>query len=210
METNKSFGEKLLAAEQPGTMDPGERIYAKGGGKETLYRVTIRSQIRLIGILDSKANLVISINTLLITGVLGLLTGSLFFWQPSTEWQISQQFPFISFLIFSLATMYFAIMSTRTDLAIKKFEVMKSASPIQMTLTHQKKFVVDEYLDFMDEILKSNKRIYEVLNLDLYFLSRVVSRKSKYLNIAYSLFIIGLAVGVGLFFVLTLYQKTPV
>jgi len=206
METNKSMDEKLITAEMPNTFEGDDIIYAKGGGKETLYRVTIRSQIRLIGILDSKANLVISINTLLITGVLGLLTGSLFFWQPTNELQITDQLPFLSFLIFSLATMYFAIMSTRTDLAIKKFEVMKSASPIQMTLTHQKKFQVEEYLDFMDEILKSNNKIYEVLNLDLYFLSRVVSRKSKYLNIAYSLFIIGLAVGIGLFFILTLYR----
>ncbi len=183
----------------PSQPEGDEKTYAKGGGKETLFRVTIRSQIRLIGILDSKANLVISINTLLITGVLGLLTGSLFFWQETAEFAFKDHLPFLIFLFFSLATMTYAILSTRTDLAIKKFKEMES--PIQFTLTHDKKTTLPEYLEYMETVLLSNELIYKNLNLDMYFLSKVVARKSQYLNRAYTLFLAGLIIGIGLFMV---------
>ncbi len=177
--------------------------YAKGGGKETLYRVTIRSQIRLIGIMDSKANLIISMNTLLITGTLGLLTGSLFFIDAPREMKLVDYVPFQALLFFAIIAMTYAILSTRTDLSIKKFRA--KTSPMQFTLSHQKKTPVDEYLSYMEKVISSNELIYENLNLDLYFLSKVVSRKSHYLNISYTMFLIGLILSVVLFLVITVF-----
>lgn len=177
--------------------------YAKGGGKETLYRVTIRSQIRLISIMDSKANLIISMNTMLITGVLALLTGSLFYWEPDREMKFMDHIPFVVFLVFALLAMAYAIFATRTDLNTRKFNIKNS--PIQFTLNHHKKISISEYLVYMNDILLSNRLIYENLNLDMYFLSEIVSRKSRFLNIAYSLFLAGIVIAVGLFLVFTLY-----
>ncbi len=173
--------------------------YAKGGGKETLFRVTIRGQIALIGIMDSKANLIISINTLLITGVLGFLSGSLYFWNPNRTMNLGDHIPFVIFLVFSLAAISFAILSTRTDLHLKKFLVMQS--PLQFSLTHHRKVPIKDYLQYVEEMLASNDLIYENLSVDLYFLSRVISRKSRYLNISYMLFLIGLILGIALFLI---------
>jgi len=78
-------------------------------------------------------------------------------------------------------------------------------SPIQYTLTHHKKTSIKEYLAYMENVISSNELIYENLNLDLYFLSRVVSRKSRFLNISYSLFLFGIVCTVALFIALTLY-----
>ena len=177
--------------------------YAKGGGKETLYRVTIRSQIRLISIMDSKANLIISLNTMLITGTLALLTGSLISLTSDRDIKFMDQIPFVVFLIFALLAMAYAIYATRTDLNTRKFNIKNS--PIQYTLKHHEKLSISEYLAYMDEILLSNKLIYENLNLDMYFLSEIVSRKSRFLNISYSLFLAGIVIGVGLYLVFTLY-----
>ncbi len=177
--------------------------YAKGGGKETLYRVTIRSQIRLISIMDSKANLIISLNTMLITGTLALLTGSIISLTSDRDIKFMDQIPFIVFLVFALLAMAYAIYATRTDLNTRKFNIKNS--PIQYTLKHHEKLSISEYLAYMDEILLSNKLIYENLNLDMYFLSEIVSRKSRFLNISYSLFLAGIVIGVGLYLVFTLY-----
>ncbi len=177
--------------------------YAKGGGKETLYRVTIRSQIRLISIMDSKANLIISLNTMLITGTLALLTGSLISLTSDGDIKFMDQIPFIVFLVFALLAMAYAIYATRTDLNTRKFNIKNS--PIQYTLKHHEKLSISEYLAYMDEILLSNKLIYENLNLDMYFLSEIVSRKSRFLNISYTLFLAGIVIGVGLYLVFTLY-----
>ena len=178
------------------------RSYAKGGGKETLFRVTIRGQIALIGIMDSKANLIISINTLLITGVLGFLSGSFYFWNANKVMHFGDHIPFLIFLVFSLAAISMAILSTRTDLHLKKFLVMQS--PIQFSLAHHRKIPIGDYLKYVEELLASNDLIYQNLSVDLYFLSRVISRKSRFLNISYMLFLTGLILGVGLFIVKTL------
>ncbi|MDX2443007.1 MAG: DUF5706 domain-containing protein [Bacteroidales bacterium] len=203
METANINQQELVPNENG--IDPNltQSKYAKGGGKETLYRVTIRSQIRLIGIMDSKANLIISMNTLLITGTLGLLTGSLFFIDAPREMKLVDYVPFLALLFFAIIAMTYAILSTRTDLSIKKFRA--KTSPMQFTLSHQKKTPVDEYLSYMEKVISSNELIYENLNLDLYFLSKVVSRKSHYLNISYTMFLIGLILSVVLFLVITVF-----
>ena len=185
-------------------INPVIKKYAKGGGKETLYRVTIRSQIRLISIMDSKANLVISMNTMLITGILAMLTGSIF-WQSSREMKFMDHIPFVVLLFFALGAIAYAIFATRTDLNTRKFNIKNS--PIQYTLKHHEKASLSDYLAYMGEILLSNELIYENLNLDMYFLSEIVSRKSRLLNISYSLFLAGLVISVGLFMIFTLYPE---
>lgn len=200
MEMANSNQQELVHSENGIDKNLEERKYAKGGGKETLYRVTIRSQIRLIGIMDSKANLIISMNTFLITGTLGLLTGTFFFTNSPAEMKMVDYVPFFALLFFAIIAMTYAILSTRTDLSIKKFRA--KTSPMQFTLSHQKRTPVKDYLNYMENVISSNELIYENLNLDLYFLSKVVSRKSHYLNISYTMFLIGLIITVVLFLVM--------
>jgi len=202
MELDNTKQQKIVPENDPNEKNPLARMYAKGGGKETLYRVTIRSQIRLIGIMDSKANLIISMNTLLITGTLGLMTGSIYF-DATKEMKMLDYIPFLALLFFAMIAMTYAILSTRTDLSIKKFRA--KTSPIQFTLSHKKKTPLTDYLSYMENVLTSNKLIYENLNLDLYFLSKVVSRKSHYLNISYTMFLIGLIGSVALFLIINVY-----
>ena len=203
MEQDNTNKQKIVPENDPNEKNPLARLYAKGGGKETLYRVTIRSQIRLIGIMDSKANLIISMNTLLITGTLGLMTGSIFYFDQAKEMKMLDYIPFLALLLFAMIAMTYAILSTRTDLSIQKFRA--KTSPIQFTLSHKKKTPIEDYLRYMENVLSSNELIYENLNLDLYFLSKVVSRKSHYLNISYTMFLIGLIASVALFLIINVY-----
>jgi preprotein translocase subunit SecG len=202
MEPEFTNQQELVPEKDPTSQEIIQKKYAKGGGKETLYRVTIRSQIRLIGIMDSKANLIISMNTFLITGMLGFLTGSIFYFDTG-EMTFIDRIPFMVLLIFSVIAITYAILSTRTDLSVRKFRAKDS--PIQFTLSHQKKTPLNDYLAYMEEVLSSNDMIYENLNLDLYFLARVVSRKSHFLNIAYTMFLLGLIFSVVLFMALNIY-----
>lgn len=186
----------------PATGEELPRAFAKGGGKETLYRVTVRSQVTLIGIMDKKANLIISINTLLVTGSLGLLTGSFFYELQHTKLEIFNHIPLVILLVSSVIAITFAILSTRTDLSIKKFQ--ERLSPLQFTLSHDNKMSLDEFLQTMETVLSSNEFIYETLNTDMYFLSKIIARKSYFLNISYIVFVLGLVGSVGLFLLLNL------
>ncbi len=186
----------------PATGEELPPAFAKGGGKETLYRVTVRSQVTLIGIMDKKANLIISINTLLVTGSLGLLTGSFFYELQHTKLEIFNHIPLVILLVSSVIAITFAILSTRTDLSIKKFQ--ERLSPLQFTLSHDNKMSLDEFLQTMETVLSSNEFIYETLNTDMYFLSKIIARKSYFLNISYIVFVLGLVGSVGLFLLLNL------
>jgi len=186
----------------PATGEELPRSFAKGGGKETLYRVTVRSQVTLIGIMDKKANLIISINTLLVTGSLGLLTGSFFYELQHSKLEIFNHIPLVILLVSSVIAITFAILSTRTDLSIKKFQ--ERLSPLQFTLSHDNKMSLDEFLQTMETVLSSNEFIYETLNTDMYFLSKIIARKSYFLNISYIVFVLGLVGSVGLFLLLNL------
>ena len=186
----------------PATGEELPPAFAKGGGKETLYRVTVRSQVSLIGIMDKKANLIISINTLLVTGSLGLLTGSFFYELQHSKLEIFNHIPLVILLVSSVIAITFAILSTRTDLSIKKFQ--ERLSPLQFTLSHDNKMSLDEFLQTMETVLSSNEFIYETLNTDMYFLSKIIARKSYFLNISYIVFVLGLVGSVGLFLLLNL------
>ena len=152
--------------------------------------------------MDKKANLIISINTLLVTGSLGLLTGSFFYELQHTKLAIFNHVPLVILLVSSVVAITFAILSTRTDLSIKKFQ--ERFSPLQFTLSHDTKVSLDEFLIIMKNVLNSNELIYETLNTDLHFLSKIIARKSSFLNISYIVFVFGLIGSVGLFLILNL------
>ncbi len=190
----------------PGLGDPLQaetvtgRVFAKGGGKETLFRVTIRAQVNMIGIMDSKANLIISINAILVTGILGWLTGTTYFNGRPQPFQAADHIPFLVFLIFALVAITFAILATRMELKPRKFRALQS--PMQFTLTHYRKVPLEEYMEHMEQLLSSQEKIYDALSLDAYFLSLLISRKSRLLGVSYFFFLTGLITGVVLFLLL--------
>ena len=51
---------------------------------------------------------------------------------------------------------------------------------------------IDEYLNKLNEIIKSEEVVYENLNIDMYYQGKSINRKYKLLRTAYTIFLIGL------------------
>ncbi len=165
-----------------------KKSFAKGGGKETLFRVTIRNQIRIVAIIDRKANTIISVSTLIVMLSLGLLGGGLAYSANFTA-NFNTGVPFFVLLLFELIAILFAMISTQYELIMQKKE--RIGGPMEFTFLQSNKFRLDDYMARMDEILSSNEELYKVLSWDAFFLRNVIQGKRKFLNIAYLSFILG-------------------
>ena len=172
------------------------KVFAKGGGKETLFRVTLRNQIRIIAIIDNKASTIINVSTIIVTLSLALLGGNLMYAKAEALHHYMNVLPFFILLIFELLAIMFALISTQFELIMDNKKVM--GSPMQFTLLKDNSINLDDYMQRMEEILVSNEELYKTLSVDMFFMRKVILGKRKYLNLAYVSFLLGFIGALGL------------
>jgi len=182
----------------PETMEKTDKIKpekkGKGRGKDTLYRVTLRNQINLISIADQKANIIIGINAIIISLLIAIL-GSGIGIVGSRLFEISSlPVPLIILMLFCLASAVFSIISARPVKPKTKREGIMYSSNID-TMS------IDEYLDSLNEIFKSENAFYANLNIDMYYQGKSMNRKYRMLRIAYTIFLTGLIISVVSFLI---------
>jgi len=174
-----------------------------GRGKETLFRVTFRNQINLIQIADNKANMIISINSIIISVII-MLNG---FGAISDSIEYNKAdivVPATLIVLTCLTSVVYAIQAARPYLIRpKKRDAEKQAKNTSMLFfgTISKKSM-DEYLDDMEDLLKSREMIYKNMTIDIYNQGKVLKRKYHLLSIAYLIFMYGFVIGVLIFLVM--------
>lgn len=166
-------------------------------GVETMFRVTLRNHNKLSQIADTKANILLSVNAILISIALSSLVPRLD--NPSNAHLI---IPTIILVGFSVISIIFAIQSTRPkvtegqftkeDVAQKKVNLLFFGNFHQMNL--------DDFKWGMKEVMKDKEYLYDSMIKDLYFLGLVLNRKYKLLRTTYTVFTIGIVVSVLSFF----------
>ena len=172
------------------------KMFAKGGGKETLFRVTLRNQIRIIAIIDNKANAIINVSTIIVTLSLALLGGNLLYSRAEALKDFIDEMPFFILLIFELFAIMLAMISTQFELIMSNKKVM--GSPMQFTLLKDNTINIEDYMKRMEEILVSNEELYKTLSVDMFFMRKVILGKRKYLNLSYLAFLLGFVGAIGL------------
>lgn len=168
-------------------------------GVESMFRLTARTQINLSSIADNKSNILISVNTIIISIVLSVLVSRF------TEYpQII--LPSLVFLAVSLVTIIFAILSTRPHISSGRFskEDIKQKKVNLIFFGNFYNMSLDEYDWALNEMMKDDDYLYSTMIKDQYFLGKVLARKYKLLRKAYNFFMFGLILTVlayGLAFV---------
>lgn len=174
-----------------------------GRGKDTLFRITIRNQVDQIAIADNKANMIISINTIVISLIVAGLGSGMSFAQLNFL-----QFPHIiaplTILMLScLISATFSILAARPRMMKEPGEIDPSTNSI-LFFGNFKNTPLPEYIKQMYGVLKSHTSIYRSLIIDLYFNGQILSRKYKLLAYSYSSFLVGLVACVLAYLVLTI------
>lgn len=179
--------EKLAALNEP-------KKTKLGRGVETMFRTTSRNHIQLSAIADNKANLMLSINAIIISVVLSALVPNL-----STDKTLA--IPTVILLAVCVISVIFATISTIpkvTQGTFTKQDILdKKANLLFFGNFHS--VPLDDFQWGIEELMKDEDYLYSSMSKDLYFLGQVLDRKYKYLRICYRVFMFGLIVSVAAF-----------
>lgn len=171
-------------------------------GIETMFRVALRNHITLSDIADTKANILLSVNAIIISISFSTLIPKLD--NPNNSFLI---IPAVIFMLFTVASMILSIMATRPNVTQGKFTkedvANKKVNLLFFGNFHQMK--LEDFEWGISEMMEDRDYLYGSLTKDLYFLGLVLNRKYGLLRTTYTVFMIGIIVSVvafGLAFVL--------
>ena len=179
-----------------------ENKYASRG-KQTLFRVTYRTQINLIRIADNKANMILGINAMIITILMGIISTRIVFSSSDIDGSPLITIPVIIIMITALITALFAIKSAKPRL-IKPEEnnASKQAKSSYLFFENIWRMPTAEYIRQMHELLDSSHDIYENMIIDIHNQAKVLHYKYNLLRKAYTIFAIGYVASIISFIIL--------
>jgi len=175
-------------------------------GVETMFRVALRNHMTLSNIADTKANILLSVNAIIVSLALSNLLPKLD--NPSNAHLL---IPTVIFVLFTVASIILSILATRPNVTEGKFNKEDVANK-KVNLLFFGNFHQMELEDFewgISEMMTDRDYLYSSLTKDLYFLGLVLNRKYKILRITYTVFMIGIIVSVLAFAISFKYKVMP-
>lgn len=178
-----------------GAPQPGERRPpGSARGIETMFRSAYRVQMDLTSLADNKANMMISINGIIMSIIIAAVAPKL----DANPWLL---LPTALLLVGSLVSIVFAILAARPRV---------SHLPISLTdLRHSEGNILffgnfanmreDEFVEGMQEMMEDKSFVYDTMIRNLHALGCVLNRKFGLLRVAYNSFMIALVLGVTSF-----------
>ena len=165
---------------------------------QTMYRTSMRNHLKLSDIADTKANILLSVNAIIISLVLANLIPKLD--NPSNDYLI---YPAAIFVLFSITSMIMSVAATRPNVTGGEFtkDDVKAKKVNLIFFGNFHKMKVEDYEWAMQELVKDQGYIYDTMSKDLYYLGVVLNRKYALLRWTYTIFMIGMVLSVIAFFV---------
>lgn len=165
-------------------------------GVETMFRTTSKNHLDLSSMADSKANIMISVNAIIISVVVGGLASKL----DENQYLI---LPTAILLITCLAATIFAVLATRPNVTSGTFSKEdienKKANLLFFGNFHNMKLTDFEW--GMNQLINDSEYLYGSMIRDIYFLGAVLGKKYHLLRTSYTIFMYGLIVSVIAFLI---------
>jgi hypothetical protein len=160
-------------------------------GIETMFRSAYRVQMELTSLADNKANMMISINGIIISIIIAAVAPKL----DANPWLL---LPSTVFLVGTLVSIIYAILAARPRV---------NRNPITLEdLEHSEGNILffgnfanlekDDFTEGMLELMDDRMVLYETMIHNIHDLGLVLNRKFGLLKIAYSAFMVALVMGV--------------
>ncbi len=185
-----------LTAKEKKKKDPGRGI-------DTVFRITSNNNQKLSSQADSKAHILIQVNSIIISVLLSLLLRKI-------EDHTNLEIPAIILLSVNLVTIIFSILATRPhipegtfnkeDLDNKKVNLLFFGNFYRMTL--------EEYAGGMLIMMDDKDFLYGSLIRDVYYQGIALGKKYRWLRLSYNVFMYGLIASV-IAFVIAALVYTP-
>lgn len=163
---------------------------------QTLFRTTLRNHLKLSDIADTKANILLSVNAIIISLALANLIPKL---EQTTNRHLL--WPTLILVLFSVASIILSIMSTKPNVTSGDFtdEQVKNKQVNLLFFGNFHKVPFDRYKKSLMSMLDDKEEVYESLLKDLWLLGVVLNRKYLLLRWTYTIFMIGIIASVAAF-----------
>ncbi|MEP6928134.1 MAG: Pycsar system effector family protein [Ginsengibacter sp.] len=163
-------------------------------GIQTMLRLTSENHLKLSDMADHKANILISVNAIIISVILGVLLRKL---QEDPYLTI----PTVIFLLVAVTTIVISILATRPKISGGTFTpediAQKKTNLLFFGNFHRATY--EQYNAAMREMMLDTDYLYGSLIKDIYYLAVVLGRKYRLIRLAYNIFMIGIIVSVVAF-----------
>lgn len=162
-----------------------------GRGVETMFRVTLKNHIDLSAIADTKANILLSVNAIIISVALSNLVPKLD--AASNAFLV---WPTLILMVFSVASVVLSVLSTRPNISsvnvTKEMIINKQTNILFFGNFH--KMGLKDFEWGVDYLMENQDVLYNSLTKDLYYLGLVLERKYRFLRITYTVFMFGIVI----------------
>lgn len=170
-------------------------------GVQTFFRSVYPNHLELSSIADNKANMMISINSIVLTLIVAMFSVSVGSAQDLKN--SAYVLPIAMFIATALISLVIAVLSVMPKVTkINKKQMQRAELARNMVFFGN--FVdlsPQEYEQIMQEVLTDSELLYGNMTRDLYYLGKVLQQKYKLLSLAYRVFLIGLTLSVAAFLV---------
>ena len=172
-------------------------------GIETMFRITSENHMTLSGMADSKANIMISINSIILSILVGILIRKF-------EEYPNLIIPTLIIVVVCLSAIVFAILATRPNVSSGKFtrEDINRKRTNLLFFGNFHRMNLNDYMWGMKEMLKDGDYLYGSLIKDIYFLGVVLGKKYRFLRISYTVFMFGFVIAILSFFLAIAFPNT--
>ena len=162
-------------------------------GIETMYRGTYQNHISLSQLADNKANMLISVNGLIISVMIAIVTRT-----GAVSWSLAPLLVLITGCMVSLA---FAIVAARPRLnrSAVTIEQVRNETGNVLFFGQFTSMPMAEFQESLRELMKDRALLYAHLGRQLYLMGESLNGKYRYLQLAYGAFLTSTALATGLF-----------
>lgn len=162
-----------------------------GRGVETMFRNVMRTHVEFSALADNKANIMISVNTLLLTAIIAVLARKL-------DVNPHLIIPTLILTTVSLVTLIYATLVTRPKITEGTFthEEIKQKKANLLFFGNFYKMNLEDFTWGMKQLISNQDYLYGSMIKDFYHLGNVLGQKYRYLRICYTIFMYGLIISV--------------
>ena len=177
-------------------------------GIETMFRTAYRTHLDLTALADTKANIMISINGLILSIILASIAPKI----DSNNWLL---IPTVVVLISCMTAIIYAVLAARPRVNAKEIDldlVRRNKTNI-LFFGNYSSLSESEYVDGMVSLLTNTDNLYTNMMRDIYGMGKVLTKKFALLRKSYTFFMYGLTLSVIAYiiiFLLTTYFPTSI
>lgn len=162
-----------------------------GRGIETMFRNIMRTHVEFSGMADNKANIMITVNTLLLTVIISVMLRKL----DNNPHLIM---PTAIFTLTSLTTLIYAILVTRPKVTSGRFtpEDIYNKKANLMFFGNFYNMDLKEFSWGMKSMMDDKEYLYDTMIKDFYYLGQVLGEKYNQLRRCYTIFMYGMIISI--------------